>query len=247
MKHLLLTLALATTGCALTSKSAPLDFRYFTLDEGAAPVQSASASAAPGKKLRLGSVNAAAHLRERMVYRDSPVELGYHEEERWSERPDAYVRRALTRALFEERGLEQVLGGGGYALDADLVALDEFTGDQPKVRVSIVFSLHDDTNVALETSLTAEKPIAKKGDPTARVEAFREALREVVTKLSDQVVGKLQGLPAVPGASTSEPKSALDEGGAKSEASDNCANLKGRELARCRIKQADPKAAPKAH
>lgn len=223
------TLGIALGGCALTSKSAPLDFRYFTLEGEPAASTTRAPAEGTAPKLRLGSVGAAAHLRERMVYRDSPVELGYHEEERWSERPSAYVRRALSRALFEERGIEQVLSGSGYALDADLLALDEYTGDAPKVRVTLAFSLHDDMNVALETTVSAEKPIAKKDDAPARVEAFRQALREVIAKISDQVMSKLQTLPSAVSlpAAPDPPREPDDDKRAE------CTKLRGRDRQRC--------------
>jgi len=244
-------LATATaTGCALTSKSAPIDIRYFTLDDGA-PVAAAPATApgtAAGKKLRLGTVTAAAHLHERMVYRDSPVELGYHERARWSERPDAYVRRALSRALFQERGVEQVLSGGGHVIDVDLLALDEFTGDSPKARLTVAFSLHDDERVLLESTVSVEKPIAKQDDAPAAVEAFREALREAIAKVADQTVAKLEVTPnPAEGAASASGGSALQDGAASSNANDTCANLKGAELLRCKKKRIDPSTSPKGH
>lgn len=245
----LLCFALPLAGCALFNKATPLDVRYFTLDEGTPATAPAATTpgAAAGKKLRLGSVSAAAHLRERMVFRDSGVEIGYHELQRWSERPDAYVRRAMSRALFQERGAEQVLSGGGHVLDVDLVALDEFTGDAPKVRLTLVFSLHDDVHVVLENSITVEKPIAKKKDAAATVEAFREALREAIGKVADQTVAKLEVTPnPPPSAERVEGASALEDGASSSNANDHCASLKGAELIRCRKKQLDPKASPKA-
>lgn len=245
---LLLCATLPLAGCAFFGKAAPLDVRYFTLDDGApqsAPAQTAP-GAASGKKVRLGSVTAAAHLRERLVFRDSPVELGFHELSRWSERPDAYVRRGMSRALFEERGVEQVLSGASHVVDVDLLALDEITGKDAKVRVTLAFSLHDDVHVALENTITVEKPIAKSGDMPSAVEAFRDALREALAKSADQITAKLEVTPNPPetGASSS---SALDRGGASSDANDNCATLRGAELVKCRKKQLDPKANPKAH
>ena len=243
-------LALPLAGCAFFGKAAPLDVRYFTLDEGSP--QSRPAATAPGvaagKKLRLGSVTAAAHLRERLVFRDSPVELGYHELSRWSERPDAYVRRGISRALYQERGVEQVLSGGGHVLDVDLLSLDEFKGDASKVRVTLAIALHDDVHVVLENQITVEKPIAKSGDMVSTVEAFRDALREAIGQAADQTVAKLEITPdPPPSADRVEGASALQDGGATSNANDNCATLKGAELAKCRKKQLDPKASPKAH
>ena len=241
---------LLLSGCAFFGKASPLDVRYFTLDEGTPAAASvAPAPAVAGKRLGLGSVTAAAHLQARMVFRDSGVELGFHELQRWSERPDAYVRRAVTRALFQERGVEQVLSGGGHVLDVDLLALDELTGDSPKVRVTLVYSLHDDVRVALENTITIEKPIAKKDDAHAKVTAFREALHEAIATVADQTVVKLATLPNSPeGVSkAAENGSALEQGGSSSAGNDHCANLTGAELVKCRKKQVNPSASPKAH
>lgn len=245
----LLVITSLLSGCAFFGKATPLDVRYFTLDEGTASASSAAATSAPaGKKLGLGTVTAAGHLEARMVFRDSPVELGYHELQRWSERPDAYVRRALTRALFQERGIEQVLSGGGHVLDVDLLALDEFRGDSPRVRVTLAFSLHDDVHVALENTVTIEKPLAKTNDPATTVTAFREALHEAVANVADQTTAKLATLPNSPeGVSKAAANgSALEQGGSSSSGNDQCANLVGAELVKCRKKQLDPRAAPKA-
>lgn len=244
-----LCLALPLAGCAFFGKAAPLDVRYFTLDAEGAPSAAAPAPSAPGaaagKKLRLGSVTAAAHLRERLVFRDSPVELGFHELSRWSERPDAYVRRGMSRALYEERGVEQVLSGNGHVVDVDLLALDELKGESPRVRVTLAFSLHDDVRVVLENTVTVEKPTPKTDMPSV-VEAFRDALREAIAKAADQTVAKLEVTP-VAAAGAESTGSALADGAANSNANDNCASLKGAELAKCRKKQLDPKASPKAH
>ncbi len=237
------------SGCAFFGKATPLDVRYFTLDEPASAATVAPEPAVAGKKLGLGSVTAASHLQSRIVFRDSAVELGYHELQRWSERPDAYVRRALTRALFHERGIEQVLSGNGHVLDVDLLALDEIKEDQPKVRVTLAFSLHDDVHVALSNTISVEKPIAKKNDPTATVTAFREALHEAVASVADQTAAKLASSPNPPEGVTGAAAngSALDQGGSSSTGNDHCANLRGAELIKCRKKQVDPSAPAKAH
>lgn len=180
--------ALTLGGCALTSKSTPLNPRYFTLDyasEGQGRVQGDSTATAARGKLRLGAIEAASHLRERMVFRDSPVELSFHEEQRWSERPQSYLRRGLMQALFDERGVNQSLVGDSVVLDAELLALDELRGKQAKVHVSVHYALHDDSAVLREGTASAERPL-QNDDPEARVVAFREALREVIEKVADQ-------------------------------------------------------------
>src|SRR4029077_4048150 len=116
------------TGCALLSKAAPLQPRYFSLEDGPLASNRGAALRSPtsgAMQLRLGRVSAGPHLRERIVYRDSDHELGYYEDRRWTERPETYLRRALARALFEERGLLRVVSGGAPTLEVELVAFEE--------------------------------------------------------------------------------------------------------------------------
>src|SRR5689334_17259795 len=69
--------ALSVFGCALTSKSEPLEPRYYSPERYGAMSKPAPAAAGPAVELRLGHVGAASYLDERMVYRDSDYELGY--------------------------------------------------------------------------------------------------------------------------------------------------------------------------
>ena len=74
------------SGCALTSKAKALTPRYFTpsLESSAREHQPAPAPAAEHAKtgLRLGRVEAAAHLEERIAYRINDAELAYYDDRR---------------------------------------------------------------------------------------------------------------------------------------------------------------------
>jgi len=117
----------ALGGCALTDKSDPLEIRYFTPQSsgGSAPAQTAVPAAAESLGLSLGRVRASAYLRERIAFRASANELGFYEGLRWTERPESYLRRALSSSLFEQRGLEQVLAGPGATLEVELISFEE--------------------------------------------------------------------------------------------------------------------------
>src|SRR6201989_40623 len=102
MKATLVFLASALAGCALLGKNEPLVPRYYTPEyDGDAP----SPFARSDLELRLGRVEGWSHVRERMAIRSSNRELFYYEDRHWTERPEIYLRRALSRALFEERGV----------------------------------------------------------------------------------------------------------------------------------------------
>ncbi|HEX9475426.1 MAG TPA: ABC-type transport auxiliary lipoprotein family protein [Candidatus Dormibacteraeota bacterium] len=187
---LLLIGAVVLSGCALLGKNDPLVPRYFTpeLDGDAprAPVRS-------DLQLRLGRVEGWSHVRERMVARNSARELFYYEDRRWTERPEIYLRRALSRTLFEERGVVASLSGRAVTLDVELIAFEEI--EQPhKARMQALLLLRDDRIGLLEETITVEQPVAKteQADQAgAVVDALSQALQAGVTRIADRVVAKL--------------------------------------------------------
>jgi len=186
---LLLAVALALPACALLRKSEPQVPRYFTPgydgDVAAAPARS-------GLQLRLGRVEGSSHLRERMA-RNSGGELVYYEDRRWTERPEIYLRRALARTLFEERGVVEALSGRAVTLEVELIAFEEIV--QPHVaRIQARVMLRSDGIGLLDETVTIEQPVAEggKADPArAMVDALSQALNAGVTRIADHVIAKL--------------------------------------------------------
>jgi cholesterol transport system auxiliary component len=168
--------------CALTSKSDALVPRYYT-PEPFAQTQPAKAQG----ELRLGRVSSSAHLRESIVYRDSPLEVGFYDENRWTERPDAYLRRALARALFEQRGYRRVLTGQAPTLDVELVAFEEIRKPKRAARIVLTFALHDEHVTKAEETITIERPVAPGGGMDVFVKAAGEALAAAVDQVSARV------------------------------------------------------------
>jgi len=187
--------AAALSGCALLGKSDPVVPRYFTLEYDG----DASAVRAPaGLQLRLGRVEGWSHLRERMVARDAASEFSYSESQRWTERPEIFLRRALARTLFEERGVVEVLSGRAITLEVELIAFEEI--QQPhQVRMQAGLVLRDDRTSVLQETITVERPVAR-GDGADRapavVDAFSQALRAGVTQIADRVVARLAAQPS---------------------------------------------------
>lgn len=172
------------SGCALLSKSAPLTPRYFTpdLSPGADQPRPEHKS---GQKLRLGSVKAGPHLRERMAYRTSEQEVAYYNERRWTERPEAYLSRALSRSLFEEHGFVRAISGASHTLDAELVAFEEIKTTDHVVRVEVVINLYDMAGGHLQRTVQSQKEVeGTKDDPEAIVRALSDALRSVVSEIT---------------------------------------------------------------
>src|SRR4029078_3767284 len=98
--------------------------------ESTAPTVHAPRATASNLRLRLGRVVAGSSCPEQIPYRDSDHELGFYEERRWTERPEVYLRRALARALFEERGATRVVSGFAPTLDVELTAREEIRAPQ---------------------------------------------------------------------------------------------------------------------
>jgi cholesterol transport system auxiliary component len=155
--------------------------------------------AAQQKVLRLGRISASSHLRERMVYRDESGRVGYDEERRWTERPEAYLRRALSRALFEERGFKRTVTGTGPSLDVELVAFEELRGSKPVARLEAIVLLEDGRTSVFEQTVVVERPIERASDAErdgAVVRALSEALEQAVTQIADQVANATPSLKA---------------------------------------------------
>jgi cholesterol transport system auxiliary component len=188
VKVVSLLLALAVTGCALTDKAEPLVYQYYSVDPKAGARRAAAGNNGP---LRLGMITASDHLRSKIVYRTSPVEVGVYDELRWTERPEDYLRRALAHALFDERGLTQVVAGGGPTLDVELLAFEEVRRRGARVgRVTLHYALHDDRNVLASDTVTVDVP-AQRGmrEVVAAISAaLNDASSEVATAVTRRLV-----------------------------------------------------------
>jgi ABC-type uncharacterized transport system auxiliary subunit len=185
-------LALCTCpACALTSKAEPLTPRYFSPEQqnAAAPPAPASASV----ELRLGEVAAAAHLEERIAYRPSDGELGYHESWRWTEPPQAYLRRALARELFERRGLVRVVSGNAPTLNVELISFEELRDGAARARVEIAIVLRGERLALLERTVRKEVPLppGSSDEPLRLTRALSRALESAVSEVADLVSARL--------------------------------------------------------
>jgi hypothetical protein len=182
--------ALALSGCALLGKNDPHVPRYFTPEyesDGPAP------RVRPDLQVRLGRVEGWSHLGERMASRHSARELLYDDDRRWIERPEIYLRRALSRALFEERGVIESLSGRAITVDVELIAFEEIV-EPHQARMQALLIVTDDRLGLLAETITVLQPVVKMdgADPTpAVVDAFSQALHAAVTRIADRVVEKL--------------------------------------------------------
>jgi cholesterol transport system auxiliary component len=200
--------ALATSACALTSKAAIVDVRYFSPERVKSGAKSeepilAPAATAPNAplQLRLGRVSSGPNLRERIAFRDTVYELGYYEDLRWTERPETYVRRGLSRSLFEVHGLHRVLSGAGPTLDVELIAFDELrlkTGRAARVQLKVI--LYEDNDVMFEDTLTIDRPVAGEKPQiedviAAMATALDAATEEITLKAQKALAARRLAMP----------------------------------------------------
>lgn len=198
-----LLLACLCSGCALLSKAEPFSPRYFSpeyLRSAGERAPAAAEPSAPAAELRLGEIDAAAHLEERIAYRPSPGELGYYDSWRWTEPPQAYLRRALARELFERRGLVRVVSGSAPTLSVELISFEEVREGPPSARVELAVLLRGERQALLERTLRLERPLpAGAGDDPRRLtEALSRALDAAVAQVADLVSARLAEPPREP-------------------------------------------------
>jgi ABC-type uncharacterized transport system auxiliary subunit len=171
------------SACALTSKSAPLELRYFA--PPVHPVTAAERTTVP-TPLRLGRIVPSALLRSRIVYRESPVEVSPYETLRWTDEPDAYVRRSLSRALYDGQPLQQAVGGTAPALDVDVLAFEEVRrGSQRFGRVELRYRVHDDQRVIAHGTVAVERPA------TAGIEGVVAAIGDALDIATADLAGRV--------------------------------------------------------
>jgi len=180
-------------GCALTSKASPLMPRYFSPElrqEG-----QSRPSANGGLELRLGRIEASAHLEQRLAYRSHESELGYYEDWRWTQPPEAYLARALAQQLFEQGALVHVVSGAAPTLDVELSSFEEVRSGGPHARVELRLILRDERRTLLERTLRIERAIATgatEDAPLRLTRALSAALEEAVAKLAELVTPELE-------------------------------------------------------
>jgi ABC-type uncharacterized transport system auxiliary subunit len=178
-------------GCALTSKGTPLEMRYFS-PENIDVHHAAPRALPPVARLRLGGLTSSANLRYPIVHRQSAVELDVYETLRWTENPEDYVRRSLSRALFEDGQLDEVVGGAAVTLDVEVIAFEESRRDgRPVGRIQLGYQLHDERSVLKSAVVTIEREATGAGiEPV--VAAIGAAMDAATSELAKTVVTQMR-------------------------------------------------------
>ena len=186
---------LGGSGCALTSKAAVVETRYFSPEVGTAqvtaPDTSSPSAPAPAEDItvRLGRVYSGQNLRERIAYRDHSYERGYYEDERWTEWPEAYVRRALGRALYESHRFKRAIGGTAPTIEVEVIAFDDLRLHSGRAaRVELQLIVFEGSEVLDEETVTVDSPVTgDKPELENVVAAMSNALDRAVERVAARV------------------------------------------------------------
>jgi ABC-type uncharacterized transport system auxiliary subunit len=197
MRAPLIAMLVLLTGCALTSKSKPVDIRYFALDADAS--LAVRAAPRPSPQLGLGSITSSIFLRNRIVFRRSSHEVGTYDDQRWTEYPETYLRRSLSHALFDTGAFVEGLGDRVPTVDVELVAFEEVIQRSARAgRVQITYRLHDDRTVLATGIITVERNAGGEGGTAAVVSAIGVALNEATERLSNVIHAYFASVPDAP-------------------------------------------------
>ncbi len=186
-----------SVGCALFSRGATVDERWYTPELFAIDRHDDAASRGPsgvaepqrsGCALRIGRVSAAGGLGLRIAYGDGLFQVGYYDGRRWTERPDQYVRRALSRAIFEDAACERAVGPAAPTLDVEVFEFEEVKAPtEHAARVGLRVVLAADRTL-LERTVRVSEPVHGEifdAFVAALARALDRAVREVGVGVED--------------------------------------------------------------
>lgn len=182
--------ALTLAGCLFRSAEAPRFYRPASAALDDAQGEPEAPAAVDGVVIRLHTVRSAPFLRERIVWRASPVEYGLYEQRRWFELPSRYVRRALVTTLLGTPGLRLGDDTSAPRLDVEILAFDEVLAPTHEASVALAITLRDGTQTRLDRTYAAQVAI-EAGDGAAMAQAMGQALDEVVRKIAQAVATAL--------------------------------------------------------
>ena len=171
--------------------------RYYKLDIPPAPAPAGPSTSA---SLRIEPFRSTRLLRQdRIVYRPSPVEVGFYEYHRWAEPPNDAVTKALADQLIRRRVFRSVQVSGGaekadYVLKGSIDRLQE-VDYKGAVRVQVLISaqLEDPVQrrIIWSSAASSESAVAKS-DVQAVVAAMGQASQQSIVRLTTDVTKFVQ-------------------------------------------------------
>jgi ABC-type uncharacterized transport system auxiliary subunit len=166
--------------------------KYYKLEIPPTPAPAGPSAPVP---LRIEPFRANNLLRQdRIVYRPSPVEVGFYEYHRWAEPPNDTVTKALADQLMSRRVFQSVEISDGvekqdYVLRGNIDLLQEvdYKG-AVKVQVSISAELEDPARrEKIWSSVASSECLVAKSDVQAVVGAMGQASQQSIARLVTDV------------------------------------------------------------
>jgi uncharacterized lipoprotein YmbA len=137
--------------------------------------------------VRIRAVDGESYLRERVVWRVSPVEYGFYEQRRWHERPTSYIERALEAAFRKSARVRLSDDLRVPSLRITVTAFDDVLAPTHVALVEATASLRDPHGqLLLERTFSAEVAIADD-NPATMARAMGGALDAVATQIADAI------------------------------------------------------------
>jgi ABC-type uncharacterized transport system auxiliary subunit len=171
--------------------------KYYKLEVPPAPTPAGPSAPVP---LRVEPFRASNLVRQdRIVYRPSPVEVGFYEYHRWAEPPNDTVTKALADQLMSRHVFQSVeISDDGekpdYVLRGSIEQLQEvdYKG-AVKVQVSISAELEDPVrHEKIWSSIASSECLVKKSDVQAVVAAMGQASQQSIARLVTDVAKFVQ-------------------------------------------------------
>jgi len=174
--------------------------QYYKLDIPPAPTPAGPSAAA---SLRVEPFRTPGFLRQdRIVYRPSPVEVGFYEYHRWAEPPNATVTKALAdqltkRRLFRSVEISDDEEKADYVLRGSIDRLQEVDyAGAVHVQVSISAELEDPVQQQVIWSGAASSEcVVAKSDVQSVVAAMGQASQQSILRLMTDVTKFVQANP----------------------------------------------------
>lgn len=170
--------------------------KYYKLEIPAAPAPVGPSAPA---SLQIETFQTADLLRQgRIVYRPSPVEVGYYEYHRWAEPPHDTLTKAFADQLKRRRVFQSVeISDSGkkadYLLRGSIDRLQEvdYSG-AVRVQVSISAELEDSSGHQIWSSASSSESVVSKSDVQAVVAAMSAASQKSIAELVSDVAKFVQ-------------------------------------------------------
>lgn len=174
---LIVSCLLASTSCL--SQTPPETVRWFM-----PAVDSFELDAGTDQRpMRLLPMASRSHLREAMVWRLSPVELFFDEQERWGARPADIVQGVFEDALFANGPFVRSEARDAIALSIELHAFEGVYA-QDDMAVCEVFVVHDDGQLVRQKKFRVTSPLSSR-EPDELARALGKALGNLAVQLRD--------------------------------------------------------------